>query len=284
MKVFMILLITVIYASANEIEKGITFFNENKFMEASLVFENILQKDEENADAHFWLGSSQLRINKIDEAVESLETAIELKDNVAEYYFRYGQALGVQVQSASIFKQAFIAGDILEAYEKTVELDESHIGGHVGLANFYLRAPSLMGGDIEKAKKEVAILNKLGSKEGKLIEIGIFVQEDKFKEAENSYDEFHKNFDDSNDNPVFYNGYGYFLLQQKKLEKAIKMFQRQAELRPGSANSFDSLGDGLRAAGKLKEALEAYKKAVIIDPGFEASVKNVKELEEELKQ
>ena len=52
---------------------------------------------------------------------------------------------------------------------------------------------------------------------------------------------------------------------------------------PDRPNSYDSLGDGYRKAGKLQLALEQYKKAVEIDPEFEASINNIEELEEELK-
>ncbi len=275
-------LFTVLYVNASSIDKGISLFEKEKYKEATALFEKLVEKNENDADAHFWLSRSQLQLNKVDEALESIETAIELNSNAAEYHFRHAQVLGAQIAAASVFRQPFIAGDMLEAYERTVELDPRHIGGHVGLANFYLRAPSIMGGDTEKAKEEIAILNKLGSKQGQLIWIGILVEEEKFKQAEEAYDDYHKNFDDSKDNPAFYNGYGYFLLQQNKPEKAIEMFKRQALLLPEEANPYDSLGDGYRAAGKLQEALVSYKKAVEINPGFEASKKNIEELEEEL--
>ena len=84
------------------------------------------------------------------------------------------------------------------------------------------------------------------------------------------------------DNYGFYNSYGYFLMGQKKYDKAVIMLERQVELAPDQANPYDSLGDGYKAAGKLEKALASYKKAVEINPEFEASVKNVEELEEKL--
>lgn len=51
---------------------------------------------------------------------------------------------------------------------------------------------------------------------------------------------------------------------------------------PDQANSYDSLGDGFRKVGKLKLAIEQYKKALEIDPEFEASKNNLEEVLEEI--
>src|SRR5262249_53601698 len=41
-------------------------------------------------------------------------------------------------------------------------------------------------------------------------------------------------------------------------------FQRNVELYPGSANVYDSLGEGLEAAGKLDSATKNFQKAIEI--------------------
>jgi hypothetical protein len=58
------------------------------------------------------------------------------------------------------------------------------------------------------------------------------------------------------------NGVGYQLLGDKKFDEAIAMFQRNVQLYPGSANVYDSLGDGYEGAGKLDLALQNCDKAV----------------------
>jgi len=269
---------------ANSIDKGKEYFNSGDFENAQKVFQQIIDDDDENAEAHYWLGRTYFNLRNFEDASEHLEEAIDLEENNAEYHFWYGNSVGNEIQSANVLSQALMAGDILDAYETAIEIDPNHVRAHIGAAQFYLQAPGIMGGDIEKAKEEVNILRKLGSKDGDLINIGILVQEENYSEAEKEYDSFHNNFIDSTDNPQFYNGYGYFLVSRKKFDKAIQMFRRQAELRPGWANCYDSLGDGYRAAGKLKEALASYEKAVEIDPNFEASIKNIEEIKKELEK
>jgi predicted alpha/beta superfamily hydrolase len=58
------------------------------------------------------------------------------------------------------------------------------------------------------------------------------------------------------------NGYGYTLMGMKKLDEAIAIFQRNVELYPGSANVYDSLGEGYENAGKLDLAAEMIQKSI----------------------
>jgi predicted alpha/beta superfamily hydrolase len=60
------------------------------------------------------------------------------------------------------------------------------------------------------------------------------------------------------------NQVGYGLLGQKKIEKSIAAFRRNVELYPGSANVYDSLADGLEAAGKADLARQNAEKAVAV--------------------
>jgi predicted alpha/beta superfamily hydrolase len=55
---------------------------------------------------------------------------------------------------------------------------------------------------------------------------------------------------------------GYGLLGQKRVDEAMAAFKRNVELYPQSANVYDSLGDGLEAAGKPELAVQNVQKAV----------------------
>jgi hypothetical protein len=63
------------------------------------------------------------------------------------------------------------------------------------------------------------------------------------------------------------NQLGYNLLGQKKLEDALAAFKRNVELYPGSANVYDSLADGLEAAGNADLARQSVQKAVTVGTG-----------------
>jgi uncharacterized protein len=60
------------------------------------------------------------------------------------------------------------------------------------------------------------------------------------------------------------NQFGYNLLGRKKIEDSLAAFKRNVELYPGSANVYDSLADGLEAAGKADLARQNVEKAVTV--------------------
>ena len=62
------------------------------------------------------------------------------------------------------------------------------------------------------------------------------------------------------------NGVGYALLGRRDTAGAIRVFELNAQLFPKSSNVFDSLGEALAAAGRRDDAVNAYSRAVELDP------------------
>lgn len=75
------------------------------------------------------------------------------------------------------------------------------------------------------------------------------------------------------------NAIGYDLLGRGQTEAAIAVFRINTEVYPASANTYDSLGEALLTVGRHAEALEAYRYALEIDPGFPSALQAVQRLE-----
>lgn len=58
------------------------------------------------------------------------------------------------------------------------------------------------------------------------------------------------------------NQLGYRLMQRSRLKEAVRVFHYNVQLRPNSANVYDSLGEALEASGNIRKALMNYSKAV----------------------
>jgi tetratricopeptide (TPR) repeat protein len=63
-------------------------------------------------------------------------------------------------------------------------------------------------------------------------------------------------------NEVDLNAYGYLLLQQKKFEDAISIFQKNVQAHPESWNVHDSLAEAYMIKGDKKAAVENYERAL----------------------
>ena len=78
------------------------------------------------------------------------------------------------------------------------------------------------------------------------------------------------------------NSLGYRLMADNKVDEAVAAFQRNVELYPGSANVYDSLGDGYESAGKLDLALQNCQKAVEV--GTKTNDQNLDQFKDHLKR
>lgn len=68
------------------------------------------------------------------------------------------------------------------------------------------------------------------------------------------------------DHELAINGAGYRLLDEERFDDAVALFRLATDLFPASANTWDSLGDGLRRQGDPEAAAEAYRHALRINP------------------
>ena len=313
----LIFIVSLAFANNGDLEKAKKFIEENKLKEARSILEKIIETDEKNPEAFYYLAIICTKNKNMDDAEDYCEEAVEICDTVAKYHFLLGQIYGIKVQNASVFRQAFLAGDVLDEFKKTVELDSTHIGGRIGMLQYYSQAPGIVGGDMNKAFEQAREIIKLDTitgynhlidlliKENKYIEatgyieklikndeitgrfknISLFLAQSKINQALNEFKIIDTKF---GDNPEikkyksFFNTLGYALLKKDKLLEAIDVFKKQVEIAPDDPNAFDSLGDGYKAAGKFKKAAEAYKKALEIDPDFKASKNNLEELQNKL--
>lgn len=74
------------------------------------------------------------------------------------------------------------------------------------------------------------------------------------------------------------NAWGYQLVSQKQLSKAVAIFKLNTQLYPTSANVFDSLGEAFEMMEEKAEALINYKKVIAIDPAHKNAAERIKAL------
>ena len=142
--IFILILSTEICSQSDSdkaLENGINLFNQEMYDAARLIFETILEENNDIAEAHYYLGKCFFRLGDLDEAIAQGEKAVELDEENAEYHFELGMMYSEDARDASIFTAPFVAGNIKEQFQRTIELDPNHLQGRIGLAQFYLQAP-----------------------------------------------------------------------------------------------------------------------------------------------
>lgn len=101
----------------------------------------------------------------LDEAEEWIELARKQDNQDPRMHFTRGSIMGQQAAN-SIFSALSYAGKSLDSFEQAVVLEPSNIAYQLGLLSFYLQAPSIAGGDKDKAKQVAQTISALDPVEG----------------------------------------------------------------------------------------------------------------------
>ena len=75
------------------------------------------------------------------------------------------------------------------------------------------------------------------------------------------------------------NSWGYDLLKQHDIAKAIEVFKLNTILHPQSPNAFDSLGEAYEDAGNKEEAIKNYKRCLELEPKSSNAAEHLKKLQ-----
>jgi tetratricopeptide (TPR) repeat protein len=259
----------VFQAHAQVDSTGVKLIEQRKLVEAQSFFEERLKADKKDVESQYQLARVLLFQQKMDEAEDAIDEALDLNDRDARFHFLRGQILGEIASTANVFKQGFLAPKVKNAFLRAVELDSTFVDARVGLYNYYIMAPGIMGGSEEKALKQANEVVKLNSYRGHILLANFHQRKKEFAEAE---DEYKKAIDAEPKRTGGYKSLGYFFIGQKKFDEAIIQFKKYIELDPKNPDALDSFGDALFNQEKYDEAIEKYNAALSLDKNFPPSI------------
>jgi len=75
-----------------------------------------------------------------------------------------------------------------------------------------------------------------------------------------------------------FNNSGYELIKTGKLKDAIEIFKLVTKYYPHSSNAYDSLGEAYMKANENEQAIENYKKSLILNPNNENAKEMLKKI------
>ena len=118
-------------------------------------------QDTAGARVAYEQGRVAMRERKTDAAVQAFERANALQSNSSTYHLWLGYAYLRQLGEVNFIRKASVGRKIGPQYDKAVELDSSNVEAAVARVDFYLEAPGIAGGSVDKAKAEAERLKKL---------------------------------------------------------------------------------------------------------------------------
>lgn len=159
------LFFTSAYAADN-VTVGVTLFEEKNFMAAQQFFTTFVQEQPTNAVGAFYLGRIYFAQEQFEQAIEWFDKAVLLDGRNADYHLWLGRACGYQAQRTSILWQLPLARRVRRHFERAVELNPDHLPARADLAEYYMKAPRLLGGGQEKAEEQAHEVSRRDLEEG----------------------------------------------------------------------------------------------------------------------
>lgn len=135
----------------------------------------------------FHLGRIALQENDAEEGIRQFERCTSLDERNAECHAWLGNALGMTAQRTNKFKLPFLVKRTKKEFDRSIELDPSNIDGRMGEMQYYLFAPGMFGGSIQKAREQAAEIDRHDKLRGAMAHGLIADHEKDAKTAEAAY-------------------------------------------------------------------------------------------------
>lgn len=213
-------------AKTPEWERAHDLYQRTEYFQAVSVLEAVPNK---GVDEFQLLGECDLMQGDYKKATDAFEKALALSPRNAELHRLLGNVYGRRAETASVFTAPGYARKAHAFFEQAVELDPNNREAVSNLFEYYLEAPGIMGGGIDKAESLVTRIAKL-------------------------------------DAPAGHHAQAQLERKRNRYEAAEEQLRRAAELAPRQAGRLIDLARFLADRGRVKESDDTFAAAAHISP------------------
>ena len=219
-QLFLIFLFPMFLFSQSNFEKGQRLFVENKLFEAKSIFKNESQNSINYYKSVEYLGDIEGKNKNWDEAISYYKILKTKFPKNANYWYKYGGALGMKAKEANKFKALGMIDEVEQSFLTASKLDTKHIDTRWALVMLYIELPGIVGGSEKKAQKYADELMALSKVDGYLAKGYIDVYFSRYSKAEINYIKAHEI---GNSNTTYEKLYDLYLNKLKDKAKANKL-------------------------------------------------------------
>ena len=216
----LIFLFPVLVFSQTSFEKAEKLYAQEKYQQAKTLFESHLKSNPNHYKTIEYLGDIAGHEKDWDEAIKQYSILKNQFPKTANYWYKYGGAMGMKAKSVNKFKALGMIDDIENSFLKAAELDKKHIETRWALVMLYIELPGIVGGSEKKALKYSDELMDLSKVDGYLSKGYIDEYFNRYKKAEANYLKAHEI---GNSKTTFQKLYNLYLNKLKDKAKATKL-------------------------------------------------------------
>jgi|JI10StandDraft_1071094.scaffolds.fasta_scaffold31605_2 tetratricopeptide (TPR) repeat protein len=179
--------IPLLATAQSDFAKAEKLYQQGQIAESKIVFETILKENPYHLKTIEYLGDIEGKSKNWDSTIFYYEQLKKLKPTEANYYYKYGGALGMKAKESNKFVAMRMIGDIKSSFEKAIQLNPKHVEARWALIELYLQLPAIIGGSESKAIRYSNELLKISLVDGYLSRGHIAEYFGRYSEAEKYY-------------------------------------------------------------------------------------------------
>jgi tetratricopeptide (TPR) repeat protein len=248
-------------AGANEYS---ALLKTRKYAEVERIANARLAQEPANADALVAKSEAIVSGGRLEEAVKLGEQCVAAHPQVSNCHLALGNALGTKAMSAGIMSAMGYAGTIRDSFKKAVELDPQNMDARFSLLQYYMSAPSIVGGGSSKAQALAAQTASVNPEAGKLMLARLDASDDKFAKAEATVLAMpvsgNEAVADGQRDLMINLGNKY--LSDKKYADSERMFREAMKRFPDSDGALYGVARVQQEQGKHREAIAGLEQAI----------------------
>lgn len=218
-QIFFLMLSFSVFSQSN-FEKAEKLYAQKKYYDAEKVFKEHLKTQPNHTKTLEYLGDIAGHQKKWDEAIIHYKKLKNSFPKAANYWYKYGGALGMKAKESNKFKALGMIDEVEESFLTAAKLDAKHVETRWALVMLYIELPAIIGGSEKKAQKYATELMTLSKVDGYLAKGYIDVYFSRYTNAENNYKKAHEI---GNSKTTFEKLYDLYLNKLKDKSKANKL-------------------------------------------------------------
>jgi tetratricopeptide (TPR) repeat protein len=198
-----------------------------------------------------------------DAASTAADAVVKAHPRDADALLWAGRAYGMKAMSASIFTKMSWAKKCRQMWESAIEIAPANVEARFELLRYYLMAPGIAGGGVDKAQAQAAKLTELDAMRGYVARGMIADHEKKPKEAEAAYRKAMEADQFGVQGPI---ALASFYARQKRWPEARAVFERRIAADPNDAFALYQLGRlSLLSGEELEKGLTLFDRFLSLD-------------------
>ncbi len=217
---FLLLFISFNSFAETNFEKAEKLFQQEKWDQAKVLFEDCIKQNPKDYKSIEYLGDIAGHQRRWDEAIGYYKTLRIQFPKTANYWYKYGGALGLKAKSVSKFKALGMIDEVENAFLTAAKLDAKHVESRWALVMLYIELPGIVGGSEKKANKYADELMLISKVDGYLSKGYIDEYFERYTQAEKNYLKAHEI---GNSKTTFKKLYNLYLNKLKNKAKANQL-------------------------------------------------------------